>query len=83
MLPALSECQVLFPGLPLVVPWQGQAVVAAEAPIDHPLKEFPVLIQQGDILGIADMSRRTGRIEGHGSFVLRFLFRAPSFSGRT
>ena len=41
------------PGMPPVAPWQGQAVAAAEAP-DHPLKEFPALVQQGDVLGITD-----------------------------
>ena len=81
MLSALGECQVLFPGLPPVAPWQGQAVAAAEAP-NHPLKEFPALVEQGDVLGIADMGRCTGRVEGQGSLVLRFLFRVPSFGGR-
>ena len=57
-----------------------QAVAAAEAP-DHPLKEFPRLVQQGDVLGIADMGRRTGRVKGQGSLVLRFLFRTFSFGG--
>jgi len=56
MLPALGECQVLFPGLPPVAPWRGQTIVAAEAS-DHPLKELPALVQQGDVLGIADMGR--------------------------
>ena len=48
---------------------------------DHPLKESPALVQQRDVLWIAGMGRRTGRVEGQGSLVLRFLFRTPSFGG--
>ena len=81
MLPALRECQVCFSGLPPVAPRQRQAVVPAEAPY-HPLKEFSCLVEQGDVLGIADMGRRTGRVKGQGPLVLWFLFRAPSFGGR-
>lgn len=81
ILPALSECHVLFPGLPPIAPWQGQAVVVAGAP-DHPLKGLPVLVQQEDVLWIADMGRCTGRIEGQGPLVLRSLFRTLSFGGK-
>ena len=69
MLPALRECQVCFSGLPPVAPRQRQAVVPAEAPY-HPLKEFSCLVEQGDVLGIADMGRRTGRVKGQGPLVL-------------
>ena len=47
----------------LVVVCSLLIIAAAEAP-NHPFKEFPALVQQGGVLGIADMGRRSGRIEG-------------------
>ena len=82
MLFALCKRQIRLPRLPLVTTWQRQAIVLAEA-LDHAFQKFSCLIQQGDILRIADMDWRAGRVHSEGSLVFRFCFQFTTVSGGT